>query len=331
MQTNNILEVQGLKKSFRLSPQHGVHKRVLKVHAIDGIDLTIAAGETLGLVGESGCGKSTVGRCILRLIEPDAGDILLAGRSLLSLKGADLRAARRSLGVVFQDPFAAFNPRQKVANIVAEPLLAHNLITTKAELHERVLHLLQSVGLPPDALNRYPHEFSGGQRQRIGIARAIATSPQLLLLDEPTSALDISIRAQVLNLLLALQENRGIAYLLISHDLPMVGHLAHKVAVMYMGKIVEEANVSSLFARPVHPYTHLLLAVAPRPSPNRRRLQPLPEAEPPNPAELPTGCRFRTRCPYAKEQCTMEEPLLREVAPQHKVACHFAEEILGLQ
>ncbi|HLI47703.1 MAG TPA: ABC transporter ATP-binding protein [Chthonomonas sp.] len=331
MSQSPLLQVRGLKKHFSTLQRADGRWRRAWIRAVDGVDLSIAKGETLGLVGESGCGKSTVGRALLRLIEPDEGEIRFLEQDVRSLKGESLRRLRREIGLVFQDPFAAFNPRLLVGDIVAEPLLAHRLVDTKAERFARVCQLLESVGLPSSAAERYPHEFSGGQRQRIGIARAIATRPQLLVLDEPTSALDLSIRAQVLNLLLDLQESLGMAYLLISHDLTMVGHFAHRVAVMYLGVIVEEGPTEAIFQSPLHPYTQMLLAAAPRPDPSRRSARKLLEGEPPSPIEVPGGCRFRTRCPFAKDRCAQEVPVLREIKTGHKAACHYAGALNGLQ
>jgi oligopeptide/dipeptide ABC transporter ATP-binding protein len=331
MSQSPLLQVRGLKKHFSTLQRTGGRWRRAWIRAVDGVDLSIAKGETLGLVGESGCGKSTVGRALLRLIEPDDGEIRFLEHDVRSLKGESLRRLRREIGLVFQDPFAAFNPRLLVGDIVAEPLQAHSLVETKAERFARVCRLLESVGLPSSAAERYPHEFSGGQRQRIGIARAIATQPQLLVLDEPTSALDLSIRAQVLNLLLDLQESLGMAYLLISHDLTMVGHLAHRVAVMYLGVIVEEGPTETIFQSPLHPYTQMLLAAAPRPDPSRRGARKLLEGEPPSPIEVPGGCRFRTRCPFAQERCAQEVPLLQEIKTGHKAACHYAGALNALQ
>lgn len=326
-----LLQVRGLRKHFPIQQRIGRRWRRAWIRAVDGVDLSIAKGETLGLVGESGCGKSTVGRALLRLIEPDEGEMWFLEHDVRSLKGEALRQLRREIGLVFQDPFAAFNPRLLVGDIVAEPLMAHGLVGTKADRFARVCQLLESVGLPASAAERYPHEFSGGQRQRIGIARAIATKPQLLVLDEPTSALDLSIRAQVLNLLLGLQESLGMAYLLISHDLTMVGHFAHRVAVMYLGVIVEEGPTEAIFQNPLHPYTQMLLAAAPRPDPSRRGVRKLLEGEPPSPIEVPSGCRFRTRCPFARERCAQEVPVLLERTPGHKAACHYAGELNALQ
>ncbi|MCX6379085.1 MAG: ATP-binding cassette domain-containing protein [Armatimonadetes bacterium] len=320
-----LLKVKGLKKHFRVVRQNGFRAIRETVHAVDGVDLEIGMGETLGVVGESGCGKSTVGRTILRLLEPTEGTVLWQGERLDTLRGEALRHIRRDIGIVFQDPFAALDPRMLVGDIITEPLKAHKMVTSRTERQEKARELLTTVGLRPEFASRYPHEFSGGQRQRIGIARAISTNPKLLVLDEPISALDISIRAQILNLLEDLQTERGISYLFIAHDLSVVRHICHRVAVMYLGVIVEQASSDTLFGSPLHPYTQALLSAVPVADPVIRKERVLLEGDVPSPVHIPSGCRFRTRCPLAQERCAQETPLLRELDSEHWVACHFAE------
>lgn len=303
------------------------------VRAVDGVSFTIARGETLGLVGESGCGKSTTGRAILRLAPATSGRVTFDGQNVLGLAPGDLRALRRRVQMVFQDPFASLSPRLTVGQIVAEPLEIHGLGGGRAGREARVVELLQSVGLPALAARRFPHEFSGGQRQRVGIARALALDPDLILLDEPVSALDISVRAQVVNLLQDLQDERGIAYLFVGHDLGLVRHAAHRVAVMYLGRIVEIADADALYTNPRHPYTRSLLASVPLPNPARRRERAPLEGDPPSPVDIPSGCRFRTRCPFAQPVCAEKDPLLDPIRHgtddalifTHRSACHFAE------
>jgi oligopeptide/dipeptide ABC transporter ATP-binding protein len=319
-----LLEVRGLVKHFAVTRQEGLRAVRETVHAVDGIDLTIHKGETVGLVGESGCGKSTAGRVILRLVEPTAGSIRLNGVEITTLRGEALRQMRRQMGIVFQDPFAALNPRMMVGDIVSEPLLAFGLVPSRQERLDRARQLLETVGLRPEFLSRYPHEFSGGQRQRIGIARAIAADPELLILDEPISALDISIRAQILNLLEDLQTQRGLAYLFIAHDLSVVRHFCDRVVVMYLGIIVETGPSDRVFAAPKHPYTQALLAAAPVPDPARRQERLPIEGDVPSPVQIPSGCRFHTRCPLAAEICAREVPPLRALGPDCFAACHFA-------
>ena len=293
------------------------------VRAVDGIDLTIHRGETLGLVGESGCGKSTAGRAILRLLKPTAGSVSFEGTDLQTLRDSELRSLRRHMGIVFQDPMSALNPRMMIADIVSEPLRAHGIIVDRTARFARAQELLEKVGLRAEFASRYPHEFSGGQRQRIGIARAISTDPKLLILDEPTSALDISVRAQILNLLEDLQEPMGLAYLFIAHDLSVVRHICDRVAVMYLGAIVEQGPSESLFANPQHPYTKALLASVPIADPALRGERKLLEGDVPSPVSIPSGCRFRTRCPIAQSRCEVEEPQLRDIGDNRMVACHF--------
>lgn len=318
-----LLEVRGLVKQFRVTRRAGLRSARLTVRAVDGVSLTVRRGETLGLVGESGCGKTTTGRAVLRLIEPTAGDILLDGQPITTLGGEPLRKLRRRMNIVFQDPYAALDPRMMVGQIVAEPLAAHRLYASKAERARRAGELLDLVGLRPEMAERYPHEFSGGQRQRIGIARAIATNPELLVLDEPISALDISIRAQILNLLSDLQLASGMGYILIAHDLSVVRAVCHRVAVMYMGVIVEEGPADRVFNQPKHPYTQALIAAAPALNAGRRERITL-SGEPASPLSVPSGCRFRTRCPLAQERCAALTPEMRPMGAGQFAACHFA-------
>jgi oligopeptide/dipeptide ABC transporter ATP-binding protein len=318
-----LLQVRGLKKQFKVVRRSGMKVQSNYVRAVDGVDLTIHAGETVGLVGESGCGKSTAGRAILRLIEPSEGEILLNGVNFRALNGEALRLARKDINIVFQDPFAALDPRMMIQDIVTEPLMAHGMIR-KEDVAAKARELLQTVGLRPEFASRYPHEFSGGQRQRIGIARAIATNPRLIILDEPISALDISIRAQILNLLEDLQEANGLSYLFIAHDLSVVRHICDRVAVMYLGAIVEEGPSDLVFTAPRHPYTRALLEAIPAAEPEHRKERKLLEGDVPSPLDIPTGCRFRKRCPLAAAICESTPPALTEAAPGHKAACHFA-------
>jgi oligopeptide/dipeptide ABC transporter ATP-binding protein len=319
--TGLVLEVSGLKKYF---PVHrGVLARVVgQVRAVDGVSFTIEQGEILCLVGESGCGKSTVGRAIARLLEPTEGRIALRGQDITHLDQGAMRPHRRELQIVFQDPYASLNPRLTAGAIIGEPLENYGIASGRAK-RERVAQLLERVGLRPDAMIRYPYEFSGGQRQRLGIARALALNPSLIVADEPVSALDVSVQAQVLNLLIDLQEELNLAYLFISHDLAVVEHIGHRIAVMYLGRIVELADKETLFTRPLHPYTEALLSAAPVPDPRARREKMIIEGDVPSPINPPKGCHFHTRCPYAEARCRIEEPRLREVAPNHWAACHL--------
>lgn len=319
-----LLQVTDLVKHFRIREASFGGART--VRAVDGVSLSVGAGRTLGLVGESGCGKSTTGRLIMRLIEPTSGSVVFEGQDVLSLKGRALKEFRRRIQIIFQDPYASLNPRFTIGEIVGEPFHIHD-IGTKAERRRRVKELLEVVGLNPEHINRYPHEFSGGQRQRIGVARALALEPRLIVCDEPVSALDVSIQAQVLNLLERLQKERGIAYLFIAHDLSVVQHISDDVAVMYLGKVVEMSDWRGLYERPHHPYTQSLLSAVPVPDPHAQqaRQRILLAGDPPSPIDPPSGCRFHTRCPIAQGVCSEQEPELRDVAPGHRAACHFAK------
>ncbi len=318
-----LLRVKNLVKHF---PVRGglLSREVDRVHAVDGVSFDINAGETLGLVGESGCGKTTTGRCILRLVEPTSGEVWFDGQNVLSLDGQALRAQRRGMQIIFQDPYASLNPRMTVSAIIGEALTIHNLANSAQDYDDRVAHLLETVGLHPDQRRRYPHEFSGGQRQRIGIARALAVSPKLIVCDEPVSALDVSIQAQVINLLEDLQQQFKLTYLFIAHDLSVVEHTSTRIAVMYLGRIVEVAAARELYTAPKHPYTEALLSAVPIPDPSVSRKRIVLEGDVPNPIRPPAGCHFHPRCPRAEERCTREAPLLREIAPGRLSACHFS-------
>jgi len=319
-----LLEVDGLAKHYPVRKGLILAKQVGTVRAVDGVSFALNRGETLALVGESGCGKSTTARLVLRLIEPSAGTLRFEGRDITGISGSALRAMRRRMQIVFQDPYASLNPRLTVAETIAEPMQVHG-IGDAASRRARVAELLGLVGLRGFHAERYPHEFSGGQRQRIGIARALSVQPDLVVCDEPVSALDVSIQAQVVNLLKDLQRRFGLAYLFIAHDLAVVKHVADRVAVMYLGRIVETAPKRDLFAAPRHPYTRALLAAIPHPDPQRRgQVKPL-AGDVPSPMNIPPGCRFHTRCPFAQDRCRSEEPALRPLVDGHAAACHFAE------
>jgi oligopeptide/dipeptide ABC transporter ATP-binding protein len=316
-----VLEVRDLKKHFQI--RKGLLQRAAgTVFAVDGVSFSIAPGETLGLVGESGCGKSTVGRTVLRLIEPTGGEIKIDGTDITKLSKHDLRPYRRQMQIIFQDPFSSLDPRMSAGDIVAEPMRVHK-IAQRADVRGRVAELFERVGLRKAQMDAYPHQFSGGQRQRIGIARALALQPKLIVGDEPVSALDVSIQAQVLNLMLDLQQERGLAYLFISHNLAVVEHISHRIAVMYLGRIVEYTDKLTLFTSPGHPYTESLLAAVPVPDPKIKRKKRVLQGDVPSPVNPPSGCHFHTRCPYAVERCRAETPLLREIKPGQMVACHL--------
>ena len=314
----SLLRVRDLRKEFAVGG--GLGRRPAVVRAVDGVSFDLAAGETLGIVGASGCGKTTLGRLVLRLIEPTAGNVQFEGENLLALDAAALRQRRRAMQLVFQDPMGALDPRQRVGDIVGEGLTIHRL-AAGAERHERVVALLGRVGLPAEAADRYPHQFSGGQRQRIGIARALALEPRLIVADEPVSALDVSVQAQIVNLLQDLQTALGIAYLFIAHDLRVVEHVARRVAIMYLGRIVELADTATLYATPRHPYTRALLSAVPTTEPTRRRERIVLPGEPPSPLTPPAGCPFHPRCAHAEARCHTEPPALLGPA-DHRVACH---------
>jgi oligopeptide/dipeptide ABC transporter ATP-binding protein len=318
-----VLEVTNLKKHYPI--KKGLLRRNAgHVFAVDGVTFSIAEGETLGLVGESGCGKSTVARAVMRLVEPTSGEVKILGNDILPLSKAELRPYRRQAQIIFQDPFSSLNPRMSAGDIVAEPLLVHNVSRGK-ERREQVAALFERVGLRPSQMDSLPHQFSGGQRQRIGIARALALDPKLIVGDEPVSALDVSIQAQVINLMMDLQQEKRLSYLFIAHDLAVVEHISHKVAVMYLGRIVEHTDKATLFSNPLHPYTEALLSAVPVPDPTLKRRRQVLQGDVPSPINPPSGCHFHTRCPHSTERCTVEAPPLVEVDAGHWVACHLRQ------
>lgn len=323
---SDMLTVSGLVKEFDVRSTKGLRSSNQRVQAVSNVSFTIGNGETLGLVGESGSGKTTVGRCVLQLLAPTAGSVVFKGEELVGIDRSRMRDLRRDMQIVFQDPFASLDPRLTVGSAISEPLAIHRV---KGDHDERVRELLTLVGLSPDHARRFPHEFSGGQRQRIGIARALALNPSFLVLDEPVSALDVSIQAGVVNLLHDLQDEMGLSYLFIAHDLSVVRHVSHRVAVMYLGKLVEVSSAEELHGAPAHPYTEALLSAVPEPDPvvERMRERIVLVGDVPSPINPPSGCRFRTRCGRAEMRCAEEEPVLREVSQNHMVACHFPNEV----
>ena len=327
-ENNVLLKVEDLKMHFPIF-RGLIRRQVGAVHAVDGVSFNVRRGETLGLVGESGCGKSTTGRSILQLYKPTSGKIMFDDVNLVSLKSEDMRLMRRKMQMIFQDPYASLNPRMTVGEIVGEPLLVHNIASGR-EVDERVAHLLETVKLNPSFSSRYPHEFSGGQRQRIGIARSLALHPSFIVCDEPISALDVSIQAQVVNLLEELQEQFNLTYLFIAHDLSMVRHISNRIAVMYLGVIMELADRDALYESPLHPYSQALLSAVPIPDPfaESKHKRTILQGDVPSPVNPPSGCRFRTRCPIAESMCAEKRPEFRELKPGHFVACHFADQFV---
>jgi oligopeptide transport system ATP-binding protein len=320
--TEPLLKVKDLVKQF---PIKGglLGREVDRVHAVDGVSFELQAGETLGVVGESGCGKSTTGRCILRLIEPTSGEVWFEGKNVTTATKDELRALARDMQIIFQDPYASLNPRMSVAAIIGEALTIHKLTNSQSDYEARIVQLLETVGLSADHMRRFPHEFSGGQRQRIGIARALAVSPKMIVCDEAVSALDVSIQAQVINLLEDLREQFNLTYVFIAHDLSVVEHISHRVAVMYLGRIVEIATSRDLYTNPKHPYTEALLSAVPIPDPKIKRKHIALQGDVPSPIHPPSGCHFHTRCPIAQAQCKVDKPQLKQTADGHWVACHL--------
>ena len=323
-----LLEVTDLVKHFPIKSGMIIDREVARVRAVDGVSFTLREGETLGLVGESGCGKSTLCRAILQLTTPTSGSVRFAGEELVGRSRRDLRAMRRQMQMIFQDPFASLNPRKRVGQIVGDPLALHG-IASGAELKRQVQDLLDRVGLNAEHYNRFPHEFSGGQRQRIGIARALALRPKLIVADEPVSALDVSVQAQIINLLEDVQDEFGLSYLFVAHDLGVVRHVSDRIAVMYLGKIVENSGADELYDKPIHPYTNALLSAVPIPDPKRNsaRERLVLEGDVPSPIDPPPGCRFHTRCPWCTDICTSDEPDLIEHRPEHSAACHHPQNV----
>lgn len=318
----NLVEVKDVYKWF---PIKGglLGKTVANVKAVDGVSLTVRKGETMGLVGESGSGKTTIGRVIMRLTNATKGQIIFDGRDITKLKGRALKHYRRRMQMVFQDPYASLDPRQSIRSTLNEPMRIHHVVTSKNEANAVTERLIETVGLSYDHLSRFPHEFSGGQRQRIAVARALAVNPQFVLLDEPTSSLDVSVQAQILNLLKKLQKEYNLTYLFISHNLSVIRHMCDRVAVMYLGRIVEIGNMQTIYEKPKHPYTFALLSSVPNPDPLKRKTGIILEGDVPSPIDIPSGCRFRTRCPYATAKCTQEFPPLVEIEPGHWIECHY--------
>jgi oligopeptide/dipeptide ABC transporter ATP-binding protein len=329
---NPLVKIQDLVMHFPITQGIIIQHKVGAVHAVDGVSLDIPKGGTLGLVGESGSGKSTIGRCIVRLYKPTNGHIFVDNQDLVKMEGGQLRALRRRVQMVFQDPYASLNPRYTIGSLIAEPMVIHHA-GTRSEIRDRTEDLLQRVGLNPNLVDRYPHEFSGGQRQRIAIARAISTNPEFIIADEPVSALDVSIRAQILNLMARLQQEMGLTYLFISHDLSVVRHVAPRIAVMYLGKIAEVADRDDIYSTPMHPYTAALLSAVPIPNPavEKRRKRIILKGDLPSPINIPSGCRFHTRCPIAQDICRQVEPPLEDkTGRNHLAACHFSDQVVSL-